>query len=98
MKAVLLFNLRAADRRRVERAVGKLDQFADRVLRAVVRDDERARDFILAAQRAAGRSFVFLVMEEIDFVKSWGVVSDEIAFGGPFRSTSNQHQGVEGAL
>jgi len=86
MKTVILFDLRAAERRRIEKAIGQLDQFAQNVFRTVARDDERARETIVKAQRAAKANLRFLVIDEAAFVAGWGIIGDDIAFGGPFRA------------
>jgi hypothetical protein len=82
-KTIMFFNLKADERRRVERVVGKLDRFADRVYRLIVRD-EYARGFICAAQKAMQSPLRFLVMDEGAFAAGWGVTYGDAAFGGPF--------------
>jgi hypothetical protein len=83
-KTILFFELRANERRRIERAVGGLSQFDGRTCITPALGEERAKEIIIAAQRAASRPLRFLVMDTDDFVSGWGMAYDDVAFGGPF--------------
>jgi hypothetical protein len=84
MKSILFFDLLTKDRRRIEKSIGTLDQFAGRVWRTIVRDDDRAREIIRAAHEAARVPLRFLVIDEAEFAAGWGVITQSAVFGGPF--------------
>lgn len=84
MKSILFFDLRAAERRRIVKAVGQLDQFSNHAWRMIARDDSHAKMLIDSVQRAARASVRFLVTDEAAFAAGWGICSADAAFGGPF--------------
>jgi hypothetical protein len=83
-KTIMFFNLRAAERRRIERAVGGLSHFDGRTYITPASSDERAQEILVAAQRAAKVPLRFLVIDTSAFTEGWGIVYSDMAFGGPF--------------
>lgn len=89
-QCVLFFDIKAKQRRAIEKAVGSLYQFSDSVWTLTTRNRDRAKRAITQAQRAARCPLKFLVTDEAVFVKGWGVHAGGAAFGGPFSDSQGE--------